>query len=262
MKRWLAVVGWGLGLGLAAGCAGPSRNTLYQVSTIDALLAGTYDGDASLRDLRAQGDFGIGTYDNLDGEMVLLDGTFHQVKADGKVYAPDLDGETPFAAVCAFQPEKAFPVPPGADLAAVAALIDREAPNANQFCAIRIEGTFTAVRTRSVPPQKRPFPPLKEIAATQPTFDLSNVAGTIVGFRCPPFVAGVNVPGYHLHFLSRDRSRGGHVLAFELETGTAQVDVLDRFVMQLPGTEDFATVDLARDRQQDLQGVEKEKPQR
>ena len=66
MKRWLAVVGWGLGLGLAAGCAGPSRNTLYQVSTIDALLAGTYDGDASLRDLRAQGDFGIGTYDNLD----------------------------------------------------------------------------------------------------------------------------------------------------------------------------------------------------
>ena len=261
MNNWQAIAAMGVGLGLA-GCAGPSRNTVYQVSTIDALLAGTYDGDLSLRDLRRQGDFGIGTYDNLDGEMVLLDGTFHQVKADGKVYAPDLDGETPFAAVCAFQPEKAFPVPPGADLAAVAALIDREAPNANQFCAIRIEGTFTAVRTRSVPPQKRPFPPLKEIAATQPMFDLSNVAGTIVGFRCPPFVAGVNVPGYHLHFLSRDRSRGGHVLAFELASGTAQVDVLDRFVMQLPGTEDFATVDLARDRQQDLQGVEKEKPKR
>lgn len=261
MNRWQAIAGMGFCLGLA-GCAGMSRDTLFQVSTIDALLAGTYDGDLSLRDLRRQGDFGIGTYDNLDGEMVLLDGTFHQVKSDGKVYAPALSGETPFAAVCAFRPEQAFAVPRGADMAAVAALIDRKAPNQNQFCAIRIDGTFKAVRTRSVPPQKRPFPLLKQIAETQPTFDLANVAGTIVGFRCPPFAAGVNVPGYHLHFLSRDRSQGGHVLAFELTSGTAQVDVLDRFVMQLPGTEDFAKINLAQNRQQDLQGVEKEKPKR
>ena len=262
MKRWLAVVGWGLGLGLAAGCAGPSRNTLYQVSTIDALLAGTYDGDASLRDLRAQGDFGIGTYDNLDGEMVLLDGTFYQIKSDGKVYAPDLRGETPFAAVCAFRPEQAFAVSPGADMAAVEAWIDRAAPNANQFCAIRIEGYFKSMRTRSVPAQQRPFPPLKEITPTQPVFDLENVAGTVVGFRCPPFAAGVNVPGYHLHFLSQDAAKGGHVLAFEMLTGTAQVDMLDRFVMQLPGTLDFAAVDLSKDRQGELKGVEKEKPRR
>ena len=246
----------------AAGCAGPSRNTVYQTSTIDALLAGVYDGDLTLRELRARGDFGIGTYDNLDGEMVLLDGEFHQVKADGKVYSPDLDGETPFAAVCAFRPEKVFAVPSGADMRAAEALIDREAPNQNLFHAIRIEGQFKTMRTRSVPAQKRPFPPLKAVAATQPVFDMENVSGTVLGFRCPPFAAGVNVPGYHLHFISRDRARGGHILAFELVTGTAQVDVLDRFVMQLPATEDFATVDLSRDRQQDLQGVEKEKSKR
>lgn len=246
----------------AAGCAGPSRNTVYQTSTIDALLAGVYDGDLTLRELRARGDFGIGTYDNLDGEMVLLDGEFHQVKADGKVYAPDLDGETPFAAVCAFRPEKVFAVPSGADMRAAEALIDREAPNQNLFHAIRIEGQFKTMRTRSVPAQKRPFPPLKAVAATQPVFDMENVSGTVLGFRCPPFAAGVNVPGYHLHFISQDRARGGHILAFELVTGTAQVEVLDRFVMQLPATEDFATVDLSRDRQQDLQGVEKEKSKR
>ena len=246
----------------AAGCAGPSRNTVYQTSTIDALLAGVYDGDLTLRELRARGDFGIGTYDNLDGEMVLLDGEFHQVKADGKVYSPDLDGETPFAAVCAFRPEKVFAVPSGADMRAAEALIDREAPNQNLFHAIRIEGQFKTMRTRSVPAQKRPFPPLKAVAATQPVFDMENVSGTVLGFRCPPFAAGVNVPGYHLHFISRDRARGGHILAFELVTGTAQVDVLDRFVMQLPATEDFATVDLSRDRQQDLQGVEKDKSKR
>lgn len=256
MKIWQVIVGLGLCLGMA-GCASPSRDSMYQASTIDALLAGIYDGDLTLRDLRRQGDFGIGTYDNLDGEMVLLDGEFHQVKSDGRVYSPDLSGETPFAAVCSFRPEKTFGLPQGADMAAIQTVIDREAPNQNRFCAIRIDGYFKAMRTRSVPAQRRPFPPLKDIAATQPVFDMENIEGTVVGFRCPPFTAGVNVPGYHLHFLSRDRSRGGHILAFELVTGTAQVDVLGRFVMQLPATKDFAEVDLAQDRQQELKGVEK-----
>lgn len=261
MKPWRMIIGMGLCL-WAAGCAGPSQNTVFQTSTIDALLAGVYDGDLPLRVLRRQGNFGIGTYDGLDGEMVLLDGKFYQVKADGKASSPDLRGDTPFAVVCAFRPETTLVIPEGADMASVETLIDREVPNQNQFCAIRIEGQFKAMRTRSVPPQKRPFPPLKEIAATQPVFDMDNVAGTIVGFRCPPFVAGVNVPGYHLHFLGKDRSCGGHVLGFEMVTGTARVDCLDRLVMQLPGTEDFATVDLAKDRQQDLKGVEKEKSKR
>lgn len=258
MNKWVAIAGMGLAWGVA-GCAHPSLNTLYQVSTIDALLAGTYDGDMTLADLRKQGDFGIGTYDDLDGEMVLLDGVFYQVKASGKVTAPDPRGETPFAAVCFFQPEKTLAVPPGSDMAAVETWLDREVPPRNRFCAIRIDGTFKTLRTRSVPPQERPFPPLKEVAASQPTFDLENVTGTIVGFRCPPYVEGLNVPGYHMHFLSQDGAKGGHILGFELVTGTARVDELDRFVLQLPGTEDFATVDLARDRQQDLHGVEKGK---
>ncbi len=261
MAVWKRIAGVGLCL-WAAGCACPSRNTVYQTSTIDALLAGVYDGDQTLADLRRQGDFGIGTYDRLDGEMVLLDGQFYQVKANGKVYAPDLRGETPFAAVCSFRPEKKFSFLEGADLAGVEARIDREAPNRNQFCAIRIEGQFKTMRTRSVPPQQRPFPPLKDVAATQPVFEMENVAGTVIGFRCPSFVAGVNVPGYHLHFISQDRSRGGHILAFAMVAGTAQVDMLDRLVMQLPATEDFAEVDLAKDRQRDLAGVEKGKSNR
>lgn len=258
MKTSLKIAGL-LACVWVAGCAGPSRNTVYQTSTIDALLAGVYDGDLTLRELQQHGDFGIGTYDNLDGEMVLLDGEFSQVKSDGKVYPCSLDHETPFAAVCWFQPEKSFALSSGSDVSSVESRIDQEVPGQNTFLAIRIDGQFKTMRTRSVPAQQRPFPPLKEVAATQPVFDMENVAGTVLGFRCPPFVAGVNVPGYHLHFISQDRSRGGHILAFELVTGTAKVDVLDRFEMQLPHTEDFATVDLSRDRQQDLKGVEKEK---
>ena len=116
MKRQWASAGMGLLCAWVAGCAGPTRNTVYQASTIDALLAGVYDGDLTLRELRAHGDFGIGTFDDLDGEMVLLDGEFNQIKADGGVYVPSLDGETPFAAVCAFRPDKTFAIPEGADL--------------------------------------------------------------------------------------------------------------------------------------------------
>ncbi len=253
---WIIALVWAW---MGLGCAGPSRNAVFQTSTIDALLAGVYDGDLSLRELLRNGNFGIGTYDNLDGEMVLLDGEFYQIKADGRVYSPDLDGETPFASVCRFQPEMHFALPEGSDMAAVEAWIDRKVTHPNLFHAIRIDGYFTTMRTRSVPAQSRPYPPLKEVADTQPVFERENIPGTIVGFRCPPFVAGVNVPGYHLHFISKDRSFGGHILAFEMLAGRAQVDEMDRFVMQLPRTDDFAEVDLTRDRQKELMGVEKEK---
>jgi acetolactate decarboxylase len=250
---------WMVGVLLAAGCAAPPKSGVFQTSTIDALLAGTYDGDLSLRDLLAKGDFGLGTYDNLDGEMVLLDGEFYQIKADGRVYRPDLDGETPFAAVCRFAPDAAFALPEGLDMAGAERAIDEHATNRNFFYAIRIDGHFKAIRTRSVPAQERPYPPLSEIAATQPTFDRENVSGTVLGFRCPPYVAGINVPGYHLHFISQDRSFGGHILSFEMLMGRAQVDELDRFEMQLPRTTDFADVDLTRNREKELEGVEKEK---
>ena len=257
-RRWLVLAGGWMAVALA-GCAGPSRNTLFQTSTIDALLAGVYDGDLSLRELRRHGNFGIGTFDDLDGEMVLLDGQFHQVRADGRVYSPDLDGETPFAAVCRFQPERQVAVPSGLDMDGVEQLLDREAAGQNWFAAIRMDGHFKMVRTRSVPAQSRPYPLLKDVAASQPVFTCKDIPGTIVGFRCPPYVVGVNVSGWHFHFISRDRSFGGHLLGFEVVTGMAQVDMLDRLVMQLPATKDFAGVDLSRDRQAELEGVEKEK---
>ena len=252
---------WWIGLAaclLLAGCATPSRNTLFQTSTIDALLAGVYDGDLTLRDLRRHGDFGIGTFQHLDGEMILLNGAFYQVKADGRVESPDLDGQTPFAAVCFFNPGPAFSIPAGSGLAALEGQIDLLAPNPNLFQAIRIDGHFNFMRTRSVPAQERPYPPLSEVAASQPVFERQHVSGTLLGFRCPPYVAGINVPGYHLHFISTDRSFGGHVLAFELLTGLGQLSELSQFTMQLPLTDDFAGVDLTPDRGAELKGVEQE----
>lgn len=58
-----------------ASTAYSSDDILYQVSTINALLEGIYDGDTSYGELKQHGDFGIGTFSGLDGGMIELDGT-------------------------------------------------------------------------------------------------------------------------------------------------------------------------------------------
>jgi acetolactate decarboxylase len=113
------------------------------------------------------------------------------------------------------------------------------------------------MRTRSVPSQSKPYPPLQQVTQNQPEFAMQDVAGTIVGFRSPAYVKGINVPGYHLHFLSDDRSRGGHILNFEVAAARCQVDPLHRFLLRLPESDTgFAETDLARDRSRELQDVE------
>lgn len=234
-----------------------STDTVYQISTIDALLAGVYDGELSLRELVTHGDFGIGTFDRLDGEMIVLDDSVYQVKADGHVYRPDLKMKTPFATVCRFMPERNMTLPAGLDVGQMHAYLDSLAPNPNLFYAFRIKGNFRRVKTRSVPGQHKPYPPLSEVTAHQPEFEMADISGTLIGFRCPPFVEGINVPGYHLHFLSSDKMRGGHVLEFDIRKARLEIDRLDRFVLQLPKeTEDFAATDLSQDRTEELEDVE------
>ncbi len=256
MKRLFSVT---LGLCfLLAGCVSPQTDTAFQTSTIDALLAGVYDGDLSCGEVLNHGNLGIGTFDRLDGEMIVLDGEVYQVKADGKVYRPDLAMHTPFATVCQFKTDTRILLPEGTTFADVEALLDAAAPNQNLFYAIKITGHFKAMKTRSVPGQQKPYPPLQEVTANQPEFEMSNVSGTIVGFRCPPFVKGINVPGYHLHFISDDRTQGGHILGFEITKGQCEVDLLDQYFLKLPtDTQGFAKIDLSKDRTTELADVEK-----
>ncbi|TLD70996.1 acetolactate decarboxylase [Phragmitibacter flavus] len=248
-----------LPLFLLASCATAPRDTAYQTSTIDALLAGVYEGDLTCRSLMKHGDLGIGTFDSLDGEMLIVDGRLYQVKANGKVYTPSPSSlKTPFATVCRFTPEDRFIIPAGATFTDIEKLINTKAPNQNLFQAIKITGTFKTMHTRSVPRQTKPYPPLNQVTANQPEFHLSNITGTIVGFRCPAFVKGVNVPGYHLHFIDDAQTTGGHILGFEMLEGQAQIDTLHQFTMRLPkNTSAFANTDLSKDRSTELRAVEK-----
>lgn len=233
------------------------RHTLTQTSTIDALLAGSYDGTMTCRDLLKKGDFGLGTFDHLDGEMLVLDGKVFQIKSDGKVYRPPLNLTTPFAAVCRFTPQNSFSLPINADMKAITRFLDQKVPDKNAFAAIKIRGTFQKMHTRSVPAQKKPYPLLADVAKHQPEFTMQDVSGTIVGLRSPPFVTGIGVPGYHLHFISDDHKQGGHILGFKLSRGTAFTDVCNNFQLLLPeGQSDFHQLDLSKDRSKELKDVE------
>ncbi|EAT14720.1 acetolactate decarboxylase [Desulfuromonas acetoxidans] len=234
-----------------------AQPALVQISTIDALLGGMYDGVTTIGDLKQHGDLGIGTFDGLDGEMVVVDGQVFRVPADGHVMPVSDNETTPFASVTRFAPTRHLSLEQGTDLAAFTAQMDKIMGSPNLFCAFKVEGLFKHVRTRSVPKQNKPYPPLVEVVKHQPVFEMDNVRGVLVGFYCPPFVKGVNVPGYHLHFLSADQQQGGHVLAFDVEQATVALQPLHRFTLLLPQGGDFSTMDLERDRGAELEKVEK-----
>jgi acetolactate decarboxylase len=193
---------------------------VYQVSTLAALMAGGYDGAAELRQVLAHGDFGLGTLEGVDGELVVLDGRAWQARADGRVVRVGGGARTPFVEVTRFRPDRHVAVSAGLSLAALEELLDRQDAGPGRIQAVRIDGTFAHMTVRSVPKQSPPYRPLAEVVkAQQVTFSHESIAGTLVGFRFPATIGGVNVPGWHLHFLSRDHRVGGHVLA--LETGKA-----------------------------------------
>ncbi len=236
---------------------GSERGILYQTSTIDALMAGQYDGVCSLAELRTHGDFGIGTFDRLNGEMLLLDGKFYRVSCDGKA-APVSKDTTPFAAVTFFRATSTACVGSEMDLKGLTQKIDSLLESKNLFCAIRIDATFEYVRTRSVPPQVKPYPRLTDVVAHQPTFEMHDVKGTIIGLYCPYFAQGVNVPGYHFHFISNARTQGGHVLDCRLNNGVITLDSTPQFTLVLPTQGQFLTANI-QPKTGDVEKVEKGK---
>ena len=68
---------------------------------------------------------------------------------------------------------------------------------------------------------------------------MENVGGTLFGFWSPAFSGGFRVPGFHLHFLSEDRSQGGHVMEFEAQKVQLQAAVIGEYQIELPGHEEF-----------------------
>jgi len=210
-------------------------HVLFQASTIGALLEGAYEGDLSFGELAEHGDLGLGTLNGLDGEMIALDGCFYRADVEGTVDEVPAGTLTPFAVVTRFAPSVDAEIAGPGDHEALLTRLDELVPPGAASAAIRIDGRFELVRARSVPRQAPPYRPLTEVVAAQHVFALNDVAGTMLGFRFPAYAEGIEVSGYHLHFISDDRSRGGHVLGSRTgEQLRVRIDPSSELHVELP----------------------------
>ncbi len=231
-------------------------HVLFQASTVGALLEGAYDGDVSFAELAEHGDLGLGTLNSLDGEMIALEGRFFRANVDGHTAEIDPAVRSPFAVMSWFQPTVEFALEGPSDEAAFLGAIDERVPPGAESWSFRVDGEFERIHARSVPRQQPPYRPLTEVVADQHTFDLDSVEGTIVGFRFPDYAEGIEVSGYHNHFISADRKRGGHVLAFRTADVRVRIDPSSDLHVELPPGVDLSDAELTESTRAALQRAE------
>lgn len=233
------------------------RDVLYQISTINALLEGVYDGETTLKQLHEHGDIGLGTFNSLDGEMIGLDGEFYQIKTDGRAYLVNDSMQTPFAVVTFFDSDEVLVISESMNYTELESYLDDKLLTKNSIIAFKMEGVFNYVKTRSVPRQDKPYRHLIEVVEDQSIFEFHNIEGTMIGFRIPDYMIGVNVPGYHIHFINKEKTVGGHLLNVQLEDTKVTIDYTSEFYMMLPENEEFHQAELSEGDQHELEKIEK-----
>jgi acetolactate decarboxylase len=247
------------GLAKQAPVNSADRDTLYQISTISALMQGVYNGTIPVGDLKKHGDFGIGTFDRLDGEMIVLDGKVWQAKADGTVSPATDDQTTPFATVTYFSPDFRQATPDQAvNFSLFSAEMAARLPTQNMIYAVEIHGTFPSMTVRAIPAQEMPYPNLTVASAGEHEYTFNNITGTVVGFYTPVFLKDLNTQGYHLHFLSDDHTRGGHILDMTVPAASSvEYDITPYYTVVLPTTGAFAGINLTADMSGAVAAVER-----
>jgi len=231
--RYLLVV-TSLVIGISGcSCLQENKDVLFQVSTMNAIFKGVYDGEITYGKLKQHGDFGIGTFNGLDGELFALEGKFYRIKADGIAYPVDDSMKTPFAVVTFFEPDKSVLLDEAFDYKQLQQYLDNLFPAKDIFYAIKIEGTFEYVKARNIPMQNKPYPQFSEVVKNQIIFEFHDVEGTMVGFWCPAYLEEINVPGYHFHFITKDKKTGGHLLECRMENVKIEIDYTPEFHVTL-----------------------------
>jgi acetolactate decarboxylase len=241
---------------ISSSVSSKADSTLFQYSTLPALSIGIYDGDLTFGQLLRYGNFGLGTLQGLDGEVMILDGQAWQARSDGEVLPVSPQRSTPFAVVTHFNPERRWKLSPPTEYSKLKTRLAQLLPNTNAPCAIRIRGTFPMLKVRSVPRQQKPYPVLADVVKTQSEWTLKNVRGTLVGFWFPTYMSNLNLADFHFHFLSDDHKRGGHVLDAQLRDAIIEMQVQRSFQLQLPQSHDFANADLTADQKEALHKAE------
>jgi len=232
------------------------HHTVYQVSTSGALVEGVLQGAVQLREVLKHGDFGLGTFHGLDGEGILLDGRCWQALSDGTVRPVDADQMTPFWVATRFQSERDAHIENVLDINDLYGRIDVMRLSNNIFTGIRIDGFFSRVDVR-VACKSELGTDLVTATNHQAEFHLESIEGTLVGFYTPEYAHTIGVPGYHLHFISRDRTQGGHVLGVTADSLDVSLDFGNELKLILPESSSFLNADLSGDPLDALEKAEK-----
>jgi len=232
------------------------RYPLYLCAPVNALVEGVYEEQIPYSEIKKHGDFGLGTFDSLDGEMVMVDGNIYQITGDGSVYQRNDTTYTPFACVTFYQPATHDELHDEKTYEDFLTWLESLLPSPNIFYAIRIEGKFSYIKVRSVPKQDC-YKPLVEVTKEQPVFEFRDIEGTLAGFFTPSFMSSLSVPGLHLHFLSSNFAQGGHLLECRTKGIRAGIQFINSLELGLPMSLDFLTLDFKRNIEDDLDQAEK-----
>jgi acetolactate decarboxylase len=230
-----------------------SPRRIYQISTSTALVEGAYAGSVSSSTLLEHGDFGLGTFEGLNGEMVILDGEIYQ--AMGNVRRRSDDFLVPFACVTQFREDAVFKVENVACLKDVEVACDPHRRSENLFYALRIHGLFDTIHARAVHPVPQGTR-LLDAAQTELEFHFNNIEGTLVCLWSPTYSSSFSVPGYHFHFISKDRTKGGHALNCAAQQLRGSIQMVSEYDVRLPEAGSFLTTDLSRNPASDLAKTE------
>lgn len=222
------------------------HDSIFQASLFEALIEGVYEGDLTYGELKKHGDFGLGTFNSLDGEMVALDGVFYRIDSDGKVSVVEDSVKSPFAIVTFFDSNEKLVPTETLSCEGLKEYIDDALAARNIFYAIKVSGEFEHLRTRSVHAQEKPYPPISEAIKDQSEFDFKNIKGTIVGYWMPMYIGGVSQSGFHFHFISDDKKSGGHVLQCKTKNIVIDIDHIRDFEIDLPENQEFDGADLKK----------------
>ena len=223
-----------LALGLVA-LAPPADATLYQFSVLESLNLANYDGRLEVRGLLRKGNFGLGTYNGLNGEMIVLDGKAYRADETGTIHLMSGGDKTPFAVVTHFRSATRLSLPEPRSLAELQAEIAKTLVTGVPY-AIRVTASFDLIKARSFPKQTPPYKPLPELVPSQRTFEWRNRRAVLVGFNLPAFLARTNAPGFHFHTVTEDRRNGGHVLDAQLRDAVVELMPITKVEVEIPRT--------------------------
>ena len=236
------------------------RETIYQIALPQSLAMGYFDGSISVKDLKKHGDTGIGTFEGLNGEMIVLDGVVYRANQDCEINIMDDKETVPFSNVTFFDKDISVKLADVPDKAALEKILNEtvDKKGRNSFYMVKISGDFNEILVRSEKGTTEPYPTLVEALKTQKEITPQNISGTIVGLYCPDFMSSLNSTGWHFHFISADKKIGGHVLELNLKSGEAQLDKTDGFKLDLPKKKNFHALNFKQDMKEDIRKAEQD----